>query len=59
MASNIGITDKNEKQVTHIIYMPEALSDKVTGVTDETVVQCDIPVVKNTSLDDDHNNDCK
>ena len=39
--------------------MPEALSDKVTGVTDETVVQCDIPVVKNTSLDDDHNNDCK
>ena len=41
--------------------MPEALWDKVTDFTDEPVVQCDVPAVKNTSLDDndDDNNDCK
>ena len=33
--------------------MPWALWDKVIDFKDESVVQCDVPVVNNTSLDDD------
>ena len=35
--------------------MPGALWDKVIDLTDEPVVQCDAPGVKNTQLDDDDN----
>ena len=38
-----------------ILYMPGALWDKVIDLTDEPVVQCDAPGVKNTQLDDDDN----
>ena len=33
--------------------------DKVIDFKDEPVVQCDIQVVKNTSLDNGDNDDCK
>ena len=33
--------------------------DKVTDFTDTPVGKCDIPPIKNTFLDDDHNDDCK
>ena len=39
--------------------MPEAFWDKVTDFIDEPVVQCDVPVVKTTSLDDGNNDDRK
>ena len=39
--------------------MPETFWDKVTDFIDEPVVQCDVPAVKNTSLDDGNNDDCK
>ena len=32
---------------------------KVINFTDELVVQCDVPAVKNNSLDDGNDNDCK
>ena len=41
------------------IYIPLALWDKVIDLTVEPVVQCNVPAVKNISLDDDDNNDCK
>ena len=50
VGSNIAITEKNIS-VRHIIY--------VIDFTDEPVVKCDVPAVKNTSLDDDANDDCK
>ena len=40
-------------------YVPGALWDKVIDCTDESVVQCDVPAVKNTSWDDDDNDDWK
>ena len=40
-------------------YVPGALWDKVIDFTDEPVVQCDVPAAKNTSWDDDDNDDCK
>ena len=39
--------------------MPGALWDKVIDFTEESVVQCDVPAVNNTSLDDDNNDDRK
>ena len=41
--------------------MPGALWDKVTDFTDEPVIQCDVPAVKNNSLGDDDgdDDDCK
>ena len=39
--------------------MPGALWDTVINFTDKSVVQCDVPAVKNTSLDEDNNDDCK
>ena len=60
---NIAITEKKEKHTlphkSHILYMPEAFWDKVTDFIDEPVVQCDVPVVKTTSLDDGNNDDRK
>ena len=38
--------------------MSGELWDKINDHTDEPVVQCNVPAVKNTSLDDG-NNDCK
>ena len=37
--------------------MPGAFWDKLINFTDEPVVQCDVPAVKNTLLDDDDNDD--
>ena len=54
MASNITITDKN-KSKSDISYMPGALLDKVIDLTNDPVVQYDVPAVKNTSLHDDDN----
>ena len=53
MASNTVIHKSD------ISYMPGALWDKVTDFTDESVVQRDVPAVKNTSLNDDDNDDRK
>ena len=39
--------------------MPGAFRDKVIDFTDEPVVQCDVQAVKNTSLDNDDNDDRK
>ena len=34
--------------------MPGAFWDKVIDFTNEPVVQCDVPAIKKTSLDDDN-----
>ena len=39
--------------------MPGAFRDKVTYITDELVLQCDVQAVKNDLLDHDDNDDCK
>ena len=39
--------------------MPGAFSGKVIDFTDEPVVQCHVQAVKNTSLDNDHNDSHK
>ena len=39
--------------------MAGAFSDKVLDFTDEPIVQCDVQAVKNTSLDNDDNNNHK
>ena len=39
--------------------MPEISWDNVIDFTDESVVQCDVPAVTNTTLDDDDNDDRK
>ena len=39
--------------------MPGAFWHKVNDFTDEPVVQCDIQAVKNTSLNNDDNDDRK
>ena len=39
--------------------MPGAFQDKVIDFIDEPVVQCDIQDVKNSSLDNDDNDDHK
>ena len=49
---------KKEKKVRHIIYV-RGIWDKVIDFTDEPVVQCDVPAVRNISLGDDDNNNCK
>ena len=57
MASNIAIAEKTSR--SDISHMPGALWDKVIDFTEESVVQCDVPAVNNTSLDDDNNDDRK
>ena len=70
MGSNIAITEKKKnkshisnipkkKNKSRISNMPEAFWDKVTDFTDERIVQCDVPAVKSTSLDDGNNDDRK
>ena len=39
--------------------MPGAFRDKVIDFTDKPVVQCDVEAVKNDSLDNADNDDCK
>ena len=56
VASNIAITEKNKVSQT---YMPGTLWDKVIDFTNEPVVQFDVLALKNTSLDDDDNDDHK
>ena len=55
---NIAITGKN-KNKSETPYMPRVFWNNVTGFTDEPVVQCDVPAVIKTSLDDDINDDRK
>ena len=57
-ASNITITGK-KKNKSEKSDMPKTFWDKVTDFTAEPLVQCDVLDVKNTSLDDDNNNDDK
>ena len=45
--------------VSWLITYARAFWDKVIGFTDEPVVQCDAPTVKNTSLDYGDNDDSK
>ena len=56
VASNIAVTEKNKVSQT---YMPGTLWDKVIDFTNEPVVQFDVLALKNTSLDDDDNDDHK
>ena len=58
VASNIATTRKKQNKLD-ISYITGAFWDKVIDFTDETVVQFDDQAVKNTSLDDDENDDCK
>ena len=39
--------------------MPQAFLDRSIDFTDEPVVQCDVQVVKNTSLDNNDSDDRK
>ena len=39
--------------------MQGAFQDKVIDFADEPIIQCDVQVVKNTSVDNDDNDDCK
>ena len=39
--------------------MPGAFEDKIIDFTEEPVVKCNVQAVNNTSLDNDHNDDCK
>ena len=55
---NIAITGKN-KNKSETPYMPRVFWNNGTGFTDEPVVQCDVPAVIKTSLDDDINDDRK
>ena len=41
------------------IYIPATLWDKITDFTDEPLIQCNLPAIKNTSLDDGDNGDHK
>ena len=54
------LTFEYEKQSKlDISYMPRVFWDKVIDFTDKLVVQCDVQAVKNTSLDNVDNDDCK
>ena len=51
---------EKKKNNSDISYMAGAFWDRVNDFTDESVVQYDVPAVKNTSLDDDDDDDyCK
>ena len=39
--------------------MPGGFLDKVIDFTDKPVVQCDVQIIKNTSLDNDDNDNRK
>ena len=55
VASNIAVTEKSKAGYTY--HIPGSLWIKVINFKDDSVVQCDIPAVKNTSLDDDNDKD--
>ena len=61
MSSNIVISEKKKqkKNKSDISYMPGKFWDKVIDFTDKPVVQCDVPPIGNTVLDNDHNDGCK
>ena len=61
VASNIAITEKKKKQKnkSDISYMSAELWDNITNFKAYSVVQCEVPAVKNTSLVDDDNDDSK
>ena len=47
LPSNIVITEKREKAVSQAyIKLRRAFRDKVINLTDEPVVQCNVPVIK-------------
>ena len=50
---------EEKKNKSDISYIPRTFWDKVLDFTDGPVVQCGVPAVKNTWLDDVDNNDCK
>ena len=56
---NIAITWKKKKNKSGISDIPETFWDKVPDFTDDPVLQCDVPTVKNTILDDGNNDDHK
>ena len=56
---NIAITWKKKKNKSDISDIPETFWDKVPDFTDDPVLQCDVPTVKNTILDDGNNDDHK
>ena len=47
-----SLKKQSKSDISHI---PGTLWGKVIDLTDEPAVQCDVPAVKNTSLDDDDN----
>ena len=57
--SSIKCCDHQTKQSKLDIYMRGAFQGKVIDFTDESVVQYDVQAVRNTSLDNDDNNDRK
>ena len=42
---------------SYISYMPGVLWVKVINFKDDSVAECDVPAVKNTSFDDGNDND--
>ena len=50
---------KKKKSKSDISNLSEAFWDKITGFTDEPVVQCNAPTIKYTSLEDSGNDDRK
>ena len=58
VTSNTAITEKKQSK-SGISFMSGALWDKVIDFTDEPAVQCDVLAVKNNSLDDNDNDECK
>ena len=58
VASNITVTE-NKQRKSVISCVPGTLWDKVTDFAAEPVAQCDVPAVKNTSLNDSDNGDYK
>ena len=48
LPSNIVITEKREKAISKTyVKLQRAFTDKVINLTDEPVVQCKVPVIKN------------
>ena len=50
---------EKKKHKPDISYMPGAFWNEVIDFTDEQVIQCDVPAVKNDSLNDGDNSDRK
>ena len=50
---------KKKNNKTNRSYIPGTFSDQIIFVTDETVVQCDVPGLKNNFVGDGNTNDVK